>query len=87
MHTLMGVVNKPQFDTDIFKTGQAIHIRQKASNGFELLNVDGIISEVNPLFMIVMYYSKRDLEMIDIKIYIDDVTSGELKITLLKEEI
>lgn len=87
MTNLVGVVNKPQFDTDIFVVGKAIHIREWAkSNGYKLLDKDGIITKNNKLEIVVSYYDASCYEMTDLEIEIGKVISEEYELTLLKED-
>jgi hypothetical protein len=87
MPTLVGVVEKPQFDIDIFKTGKAIHIKKFSPNGYELKDKDGLIGKVNPLKIMVWIYDKHENDCGPVEITIDSVISGEYEITLLKEEL
>lgn len=87
MSNLIGVVNKPQFDLEIFKPGKAIHIRQEAkTNGYQLKNDDGLIGRVNPLTIIVWLYDEKEHDCDYIEIPIAAVVNGEYKLTLMKEE-
>lgn len=87
MDKLVGVVNRPQFDLNVFEIGKAVHLRWLTGYDDKLKSVDCIISETHPLYLIVNYYSEIEYEVIDIKINIDDVVSGEYTISLLREEI
>lgn len=85
MSKLVGVVSKPQFDTSVFEIGKAVHVKQVATNGYVLFDAHCIITETNPLYLIVNYYSKGECEIISMKITIDNVVSGEYTISLMKE--
>lgn len=87
MVNLVGVVNKPQFDTDIFAVGKAIHLRHFAtSNGYKLLDKDAIITKNNKLEIVVSYYDTGCYEMTDLEIEIGKVISEEYELTLMKED-
>ncbi|HDK7179186.1 TPA: hypothetical protein PTW06_001006 [Clostridium botulinum] len=85
MNKLVGVVSKPQFDINVFKVGNAVHVKQVATNGYVLFDAYCIISETNPLYLIVHYYSEIEYEITNIQITIDNVVSGEYTISLIKE--
>ena len=87
---MLGIVNKPQFDTDVFKVGKAIHIKKYAqSNGYKLVDADAIISESTPLAIIVIYMrvDGGKKEEMSLPISIDEIVKEEVEITELKEEI
>ncbi|MDS0525489.1 hypothetical protein NNC19_07345 [Clostridium sp. SHJSY1] len=87
MSKLVGVVEKPQFDTEILKPGKAIHIKRFAiSDGYKTQDVDGLIGRANPLALTFYYYNTNDYEINQKEISIDSVTNGEYEITVLKEE-
>ena len=87
MDNLVGVVNKPQFDTDVFIPGKAIHIQKfAANNGHKLEDVHGLIGRVTPLTMVVWTYDDDDYDVEGIEISIKSVVSGEYKLALLKED-
>ncbi len=87
MADLKGIVNKPQFDTEVFEQGKAINIKQYSlSNGFKLKDKNGLIGRVNPLEIIVWVYDKYSNDCETVVITIDLVVSGEYEISLLKEE-
>jgi len=86
MPTLVGIVEKPQFDTDVFKQGRAVNIKQYAlSNGFKLKDNDGLIGRVNPLEIVIWVYDKHENDCESMEVTIDSVISGECEISLLKE--
>ncbi len=88
MKELIGVINKPQFNMDTFKLGQAIHVKAVAHNGFVTLNTDGLIHYANPLYLEVTYFDAKEEvfeEFKKIKISIEDVIAEKYKINLLKE--
>ena len=87
---MLGIVNKPQFDTDVFKVGKAIHIKKYAqSNGYKLVDADAIISESTPLAIIFidMSVDGSQKEQMSSPISIDEIVKEEVEITELKEEI
>ena len=86
---MLGIVSKPQFDTDFFKVGKAIHIKKYAqSNGYKLIDSDAIISESTPLGITVIYMrvdGDKKAEM-SLLISIDEIVKEEVEITGLKED-
>ena len=86
MEKLIGVVDSPQFDTFTFQVSKAVHVVEKASNGFELLNIDALVKKINPLYITLTHYNKKKDEFEHLTIDIRDIVSGQYKITLLKEE-
>lgn len=87
MSKIPGLIEKPQFDADLFEEGKAIHINQEAkSNGYQLMDTDALISEFNPLKIEVTYYSKSEHEITSLIIKVQDVISGEFTISFLREE-
>lgn len=92
MKNLLGVVNKPQFDTEVFKIGKAIHISKLAeSNGYELINSDAIILHSMPLQIVIAYvsmdkYNSENNCEKTLPIDINEVVNETVKITSLKED-
>lgn len=92
MADLLGVVSKPQFDTDILQLGKAVHINKiTSSNGYELINSDAIILHSMPLQLVVVYvnvdkYNSDNTCEKTLPIDIKEVVDGTVKITNLKEE-
>lgn len=92
MADLLGVVSKPQFDTDIFKVGKAVHIKKIAkSNSYPLINADAIILHSMPLEITVAYvsidkYNSKNTGERTLPIDIKEVVDGTVKITSIKEE-
>jgi len=85
MAKLIGVVEKPQFDTEVFEQGKAVHVKQYAlSNGFIFKDKDGLIGRVNPLEIVIWVYDKHVNDCESMEITIDSIISGEYKITLLE---
>ena len=86
---MLGIVSKPQFDTDFFKVGKAIHIKKYAqSNGYKLIDSDAIISESDPLGIMVIYMrvdggKKEEMSLL---VSIDEIVQEEVEITELKED-
>ncbi|MCW6094590.1 hypothetical protein LAV60_15570 [Clostridium sporogenes] len=87
MDKLVGVVNRPQFDKNVFDVGKAVRIRQFANNGYELMSRDCIITDNNPMYLCISYYDEDDYEFIDRRIDIVDVVDGTYTISLLREEM
>ena len=86
---MLGIVSKPQFDTDFFKVGKAIHIKKYAqSNGYELIDSDAIISESTPLGITVIYMrvDGNKKEEMSLLISIEEVAKEDVEITGLKED-
>ena len=89
---MLGIVNKPQFDTDVFKVGKAIHIKKYAqSNGYKLVDADAIILHSKPLAIVVAYVKINESDIDDsdemtLVIPIEEVVEEEVEITELKEE-
>lgn len=87
---MLGVVSKPQFDTDVFKVGKAIHVTKFAeSNGYKLVDNDAIIVESNPLELSVIYVRNDKYGIAletKILIKIEEVIKETVEITELKEE-
>ena len=86
---MLGIVSKPQFDTNVFKVGKAIHIEKYAqSNGYKLIDSDAIIFESNPLSITVIYMrvDEGKKEEMSLPISIDEIVKKEVEITELKEE-
>ena len=84
---MLGIVNKPQFDTDVFKVGKAIHIKKYAqSNGYKLVDADAIILRSKPLEIVVAYvkideYDINDSDETTLAIPIEEVVKEEVEIT------
>jgi hypothetical protein len=89
MNDIKGLVNKPQFDTSVFQVGKAIHVKVSGNKAKELtfnFNKDCLIMQVGPLHLTVAYMSKEETETEEARIVVDDVSSGNVVITFLKEE-
>lgn len=87
MNNLVGVVNKPQFDVNVFEVGKAVHVKKVGGNGYVLFNKHCIITETNPLYLGVHYYSEIEHELTDMRIDVNDVVSGGCTINLMKEDV
>ena len=88
---LLGIVNKPQFDTEVFKVGKAIHFRKFDWVSGAYANHDAIITEASPLSISVAYmgsesdYGKKELKtttigiesVVDSKIVLKDMILAE----------
>ncbi|CAG7840046.1 hypothetical protein CLOHAE12215_01462 [Clostridium haemolyticum] len=86
-NNLIGIVNKPQFDTNVFEVGKAVHIKQIESNGYKSLDADCIIIESTPLCLQGIYYNKQKEDTRSIEILITNFVDGIFEISLLKEDI
>lgn len=80
------LVNKPQFDTILFKVGKGICVR---NNEFPPKSIDAIISEVNPLSIKVLYLDTEDdhvlgkANMREMVISVEDVVSSRRELLFL----
>ncbi len=88
MADLLGVVNKPQFDTEIFKIGKAIHVRKYEFNRYKSIDTDAIISNSTPLEIVVEYYwlDSKEVKYKTLPIKIEDIVKENIKLTNLKED-
>lgn len=89
---MLGIVSKPQFDTNVFKVGKAIHIKKHAqSNENELVDADAIILRSMPLEIVVAYVKIdedyiNDSDETTLVIPIEEVVKEDVEITELKED-
>jgi hypothetical protein len=56
------IVNKPQFDVDKIKPGQAYWLTKLKSNGYKDIDTACLIKEVSPLSISVQYYHKDNYD-------------------------
>lgn len=83
MDYLVGVVNKPQFDTSVFRVGNAIHIVGRCkSYSFDR---DCIIQKSTPLSLKVVFVNDES-DVDDIEIEINEVVNQNIRLRLLKED-
>jgi hypothetical protein len=79
------IVQKPQFDTDEIKKGQAYWI--ESFNRYNKLYDPCLIENVSPFTIEVMYYNSTEKEMDTLKITIDEVVGKKITLTpLIKKE-
>lgn len=82
-----GIVNKPQFNTQHFPIGKAVHISPNPnSNDYTIRKMgarDGIIIEASPLYLKVSYYDTHESDMEVMTISIDDVVSSNYEVNVL----
>ena len=85
MSNLVGIVSKPQFDTDIFVVGKAIRFKHFAtSNGYKLLDKHGLIMRNSKLEIEVTYYDTGTYDTSNIVIPIEKVISQEFELKILE---
>lgn len=83
MSDIKGIVNKPQFDKEVFKVGEAIKVNNKC---YPYIKANAIITYSSPLEITATYYSEIDDECVEFNIGINDVVDGSYEIKFLKEE-
>lgn len=81
---MIGIVNKPQFDKDVFTIGKALHLKKFSYNRFPSINANALVTECKPLELTVAYVDDGDVKKENIKI--DDLSELTYEITELKEE-
>lgn len=82
---MIGIVNKPQFDKDVFTIGKAIHLKKYTYNHYASINDNALIVDYQPLELTVAYVTKDEgIKYEDIKI--DEITKSTYEITELKED-
>jgi hypothetical protein len=62
------IVNKPQFDTDKIKPGQAYWFKKKDYRHFNEISAPAIIQAVKPLTIVVNYWDGKAISQITIDI-------------------
>lgn len=69
------IINKPQFDEDNIKPGEAYNLTKKDYRHYNEINTPCIIKKVKPLTIVVSYYSNKKEYIeeltIDIKSFVD----------------
>ncbi|AQS10603.1 hypothetical protein CLOBY_27480 [Clostridium saccharobutylicum] len=83
MDNLVGVVNKPQFDTNVFRVGMAIHVI--GNLGGYRMDKDCLIMNVTPLDLKIIYIDNEgDDETLTLGI--DTVKDGRVTIRLKEDK-
>jgi hypothetical protein len=67
------IVNKPQFDTDKIKPGQAYWLKKKDYRQYNEINSPCIIKAIKPLTIVVQYWNDKDKEICQLTIDISSV--------------
>lgn len=79
MVDIKGVVNKPQFDLDVFKLGEAVRINGyfgvKPRRG-NTIRGNAIITGITPLEVTAEYFNECDKELHSVRIPIEEVVGG-----------
>lgn len=79
------IINKPQFDTNKIKPGQAYWLEDKRGYRTEL-NCPCIIYIVKPFTIEATYYSKKEKEMKKITIDINSIINKNFILTYMEIE-
>jgi hypothetical protein len=74
------IVNKPQFDTNEIKPGQAYWLTKQKYNGFYEINTPCVVVSVKPLSIIVAYYNEKNNSMDHVTISIDNIVKETFKL-------
>ncbi len=82
---MIGIVNKPQFDKDVFTIGKAIHLKKYTYNHYVSINDNALVVDCKPLELTVVYVSKNEGIQYE-NIGIDEINESTYEITELKEE-
>ena len=82
---MIGIVNKPQFDKDVFTIGKAIHLKKFTYNHYTSINDNALVVDCTPLELTVVYVSKNEGTQYE-NIGIDEMNDSTYEITELKEE-
>lgn len=83
MADIVGIVNSPQFNTNVFRIGKAIHIVGRCKS--YSLDRDCIIQKSTPLSLKVVFVNDNE-DVDDIVIEINEVVRQNVRLTLLKED-
>lgn len=82
---MIGIVNKPQFDKNVFTIGKAIHLKKYTYNRFASINDNALVVDCQPLELTVVYVGEDEgIKKEHIKI--DEINESTYEITELKEE-
>ena len=79
MSTIFGVVNKPLFDVDLFKSGQPIHVIDYVTGS----EYSSIIVKVNPMYLDILSYDKPSDKAVFSSITVDQFIEGLYEIKAL----
>jgi hypothetical protein len=69
------IVNKPQFDTENIKPGQAYWLTEMRGNGYYGINTPCIITAVKPLTIVLEYYNSKQKEMDSLTLDINSIVN------------
>lgn len=91
MGDFKGVVNKPQFDMDIFKPGVPVILRaQRGIDGcFRTKKANALVLKAYPLQVVFCIVSKDlndDYESKNVNVLIEQIIDGTYEISFLKED-
>jgi hypothetical protein len=67
------IVNKPQFDTDKIKPGQAYWFKKKDYRHYNVISTPCIILKVQPLAVLLSYYDEDNKSLAQHNVTIEDV--------------
>lgn len=65
------IVNKPQFDTNAIKPGQAYWLKKE--DYYKSINAPCIIQAVKPLTIVIEYWHEKDKKMLQLTIDINSI--------------
>lgn len=82
---MIGIVNKPQFDKDVFTVGKAIHIKKYGYNRFAQIDANALVIDCQPLELTVAFVEKKQ-GIQEERIKISEISESTYEITELKEE-